>query len=267
MPKQACLFWLKTKSMSFLRKIRLKSIVDGDVKKHGFFMIAEMLLIILGITGALQLDNWNNTHNNTQAETLILEQLSVEFELVENSINTKLEELHAKDSLLFNLYKSCGTEITDYPKDDVVGWVAKGISQENLTMYQGVLEDAINTGSLTLIKNDSLRIHLYSWKTGVLYVQDHISITNEDISVFLRDIYNDISFRNYDNAYFPEIDLGDSEFEYDPNELFTDIYFENITGVLYFRNKILIKHIDNKLLVPLKSIRSLIDSELSERKL
>ena len=49
--------------MSILRKTRFKSLLDGDMKKHGFFMIAEMLLIMIGITGALQIDNWNENIN------------------------------------------------------------------------------------------------------------------------------------------------------------------------------------------------------------
>ena len=49
--------------MSILRKTRFKSLLDGDMKKHGFFMIAEMLLIMIGINGALQIDNWNENIN------------------------------------------------------------------------------------------------------------------------------------------------------------------------------------------------------------
>lgn len=44
--------------MSFLRRVRHQLVMEGESKKHGFFMLAEMVLIIVGITTALQLDNW-----------------------------------------------------------------------------------------------------------------------------------------------------------------------------------------------------------------
>ena len=54
--------------MSILRKTRFKSLLEGDMKKHGFFMLAEMLMIMLGSTGAMQIDNWNENVNNRKAE-------------------------------------------------------------------------------------------------------------------------------------------------------------------------------------------------------
>ena len=42
------------------------------------------------------------------------------------------------------------------------------------------------------------------------------------------------------------------------------MYFENITGVLYYRNKQLQVKINEVLITPLNEIRGLIDSELSK---
>ena len=87
---------------------------------------------------------------------------------------------------------------------------------------------------------------------------------NHDISVFLRKIYHRVSFRNYDDMYYPDVKLERSQFEYNPNDLFNDMYFENITGVLYYRNKQLQVKINEELLTPLNEIRGLIDNELSK---
>ena len=45
------------------------------------------------------------------------------------------------------------------------------------------------------------------------------------------------------------------------------MYFENITGVLYYRNKQLQVKINEGLITPLNEIRELIDSELSKAEL
>ena len=121
--------------MSILRKTRFKSLLEGDMKKHGFFMIAEMLLIMIGITGALQIDNWNENVNNKRSEIELLQQLEIEFEGVSNIINSNLENTLLKDSLLFKLYKSCGTDQQNYSHDEVLDWVARGITTNDFDIY------------------------------------------------------------------------------------------------------------------------------------
>jgi hypothetical protein len=238
--------------------------MEGENKKHGFFMLAEMLLIIVGITSALQLDNWNQNSTNRRSEKVLLEQLHVEFSQVRNTIDSQIETIERKDKILFKLYKSCGLEKQEYPPDGVLNWFAKSITINELVLFQGVLEDAINTGSLGLIENDSLRIELYSWKNGVLSTQNSMNATNNDVGVFLREIYHHVSFRNYDDHYYPEVGLGRSEFEYNPNDLFNDMYFENVIGILYFRNKSIAKKVEEELVKPLENIQSLIESELNK---
>lgn len=127
-------------------------------------MIAEMLLIMIGITGALQIDNWNENINDRKAEIELLQQLEVECEDVSDIIKSRFETTILKDSLLFKLYKSCGTDKQNYSHDEVLDWIARGITSNNLDIYQGVLEDAINTGRLALITDEELRVALYSWK-------------------------------------------------------------------------------------------------------
>ena len=50
----------KTKPMiKFFRRIRQKFIDKGNVKKYLIYAIGEIVLIIIGIFFALQLQNWN----------------------------------------------------------------------------------------------------------------------------------------------------------------------------------------------------------------
>jgi hypothetical protein len=192
----------------------------------------------------------------------LLEQLQGEFEQIKLIINKNLENLNDRDVSGLQLYSSCGLKKPDFPDDEVVNLLADVFSNYQLNLYQGALEDAINTGKLSLVENDELRIKLYAWKNGVIRIQDFNSTTNQDVMQFLREIYHTISFRNYDNNYYPEIGIGESEFVSDPNEIFNTIYFENQVGVLFFRNKRLIEFYEENLTEPLDRILTLIESEL-----
>lgn len=61
--------------MSFLRRVRHKLAWEGETKRHGFFMLAEKVLIIVGITVALQLDNFNESSRNLKTEKALLLEL------------------------------------------------------------------------------------------------------------------------------------------------------------------------------------------------
>lgn len=238
--------------------------MEGESKKHGFFMLAEMLLIIVGITAALQLDNWTSNSEDRRNERALLKQLQSEFVQVQAVIYKSHEKLTQRDINGLNLYKSCGLEKVNYPEIDLLNMIVSLFSPSQLNLYQGALEDAINTGKLSLVKNNELRINLYAWKRGVIQIQKYEESTANDVSEFLREIYHILSFRNYDDNYYPEIGIGRSEFPSEHNDIFNTIYFENQVGVLFFRNKRLIEHYQENLVDPIDVILKLIDEELKK---
>jgi hypothetical protein len=238
--------------------------MEGETKKHGFFMIAEMVLIIVGITVAIQLDNWTSNSGDRRNERALLEQLQGEFEQVKKTIDTQLVLLNKIDESYLKLYKACGVEKVNWPEDELLKLIARTYSDVRLNLYQGVLEDAINTGKLSLVENDKLRIQLYSWKNGVLKIQSWSDGTYDNTIVFLRYVFTILSFRNYDNDVWPEIELGESTFPNDPNVIFNDISFENSVGDLFYRNKRLIKSYDTHLIKPLEELLKLLEEELEK---
>lgn len=66
--------------LKFFRKIRQQLIGEGQVKKYLFYAIGEILLVVLGILIALQINNWNEQNKNRQAENKALTDLYYEFE-------------------------------------------------------------------------------------------------------------------------------------------------------------------------------------------
>jgi hypothetical protein len=238
--------------------------MEGESKKHGFFMLAEMVLIIVGITAALQLDNWTSNSEDRRNERALLEQLQGEFKQVKSVIDANFIKLNEIDEKSIMLYQACGIEQVNMPDSVVLSAIVKAFTNNQITLYQGVLEDAINTGKLSLIVNDELRILLYAWKNGVLEVQAFIDRTSEDTSVFYRYLYEYISFRSFDDIAYPELQIGESEFNMNPNNVFSDIMFENQVGVVFYRNRSLIKQYNSKLLAPSERIMNLLEEELKK---
>jgi len=45
--------------LKFFRTIRKKLIEEDDIRKYLFYAIGEILLVVIGILIALQVNNWN----------------------------------------------------------------------------------------------------------------------------------------------------------------------------------------------------------------
>ena len=128
------------------------------------YAIGEIILVVVGILIALQINNWNSNRLLRLQELLVLKELNKEFkankllldsvifyhkrsfksaEYVRQQIPIKVEEVNL-DSLSYNLY--------------YMGWIY------TFDPYTGVTNNVLNNSSLELISNDSLRQLLVSWK-------------------------------------------------------------------------------------------------------
>lgn len=61
--------------LTFLRKIRQSSITSNSFRKYLLYAIGEILLVVLGILIALQINNWNNERINRKTEKEVLQRI------------------------------------------------------------------------------------------------------------------------------------------------------------------------------------------------
>lgn len=61
--------------LKFFRRIRQKLIQEGKLKNYLIYAIGEILLVVIGILIALQVNNWNEKRNQEQRVRVMLEQI------------------------------------------------------------------------------------------------------------------------------------------------------------------------------------------------
>lgn len=84
----------------FFQKIRHKLVVENKTSKYFKYAFGEIILVVVGILIALQINNWNETKRETQKrEQLIL------------SLKTKLKENQKALTHHLNYIKSCQTKL------------------------------------------------------------------------------------------------------------------------------------------------------------
>ena len=74
--------------IKFFRKIRHKLLSEGKTEKYFKYAIGEIILVVIGILIALQINNWNNERILAKEEKLLLANLKEEYQ--ENLLNLNI---------------------------------------------------------------------------------------------------------------------------------------------------------------------------------
>lgn len=181
---------------------------DNRPIKYIRYAIGEIVLVVIGILIALQINTWNSERKNRIQEIQILTQLQREY-------NTNLEELNKKISIRDVVLNSCSLLLSyiDYPE--------KEPSQNNLSLHMGrsignptfdpalgVTNELINSGKLYLLTSKPLRFSLSSWTSDVDKLQEVETI----ILDFGKTIYFPYLAKNYPYRNIMDQSIKDTNF-------------------------------------------------------
>ncbi|PNQ72542.1 hypothetical protein C1T31_10320 [Hanstruepera neustonica] len=90
--------------IAFFRKIRQNLLTEGKTVKYLKYALGEIILVVIGILIALQINNWNEGKKNQAKETLliknIVEDLKSDTVHMNKALNELDEQLQVVDSLI-----------------------------------------------------------------------------------------------------------------------------------------------------------------------
>lgn len=67
--------------IKFFRKIRLNALSNGKTEKYLLYAIGEIILVVIGILIALNINSWNENEKPSKKEMALLETLKNDIEL------------------------------------------------------------------------------------------------------------------------------------------------------------------------------------------
>lgn len=140
--------------IKFFRKIRQNLLSEGKTGKYLKYAIGEIILVVIGIFIALQLNNWNTNRLLKNEELKLLESLHQEFSenlVVFDDIYKK--HLTRKKSIAVLMT----SEIEDLHLDSLRALTRNSHNNYTYDPYQGIYRSVINSGKIELISNDSLK--------------------------------------------------------------------------------------------------------------
>ena len=165
--------------IKFFRKIRQKLVTENKFSKYLLYAIGEIVLVVIGILIALQLNNLNEIDKVKDTEMLYLNALHDEFS--NNLIEVeRVMKLNAKGLAYANaLLDKMGTSDLDLTEKVFDSLMYRTIVAEiQYRPSPGTLIELVNSGKLSIISNRELRLKLASWDgilTSVLFQEEEHS--------------------------------------------------------------------------------------------
>ncbi len=145
--------------IKFFRKIRQNVLNEGKTSKYFKYAIGEIILVVIGILIALQVNNWSENQKDRNEERNALIDLKEEF--LYNS-NVFKKHLSLKKKVNQQWIKLIDTLSNDNSVND--GSIRRTRSgSDTYILSQSVLDKLLFTGVIDKIENDSLKTLLSSW--------------------------------------------------------------------------------------------------------
>ena len=165
--------------IKFFRKIRQRLLNENRFNKYVFYAVGEIMLVVIGILIALQINNWNEQYKLRKLEVSYYKNLKID--LVKDSSEYEFKRWNAQQNIakLTNTlnfinsgYDISRTEISDVYwysteeiKDTMALWLS--ISQSGFVQFPHIFENTITdlraTGNIKLLTNIELKNELVNY--------------------------------------------------------------------------------------------------------
>lgn len=175
----------------FFRKIRQKLITENIFSKYMLYAIGEIILVVVGILIALQINTWNENSKQTVEERRILANLRTDFISDTIQLGQNIRATIKRDSALSEILEIIALK-GDFDTQKFVQLSISNIPFFNyFNVNSGAFDESIAAGSIKVISNKSLRQHIFNYYrvTKLNSIDNEVSNSeNEVMNVFFEKI-------------------------------------------------------------------------------
>ncbi len=221
--------------IKFFRHIRQSLIQKNQMGKYFKYAIGEILLVVIGILIALQINNWNESRIAKNEEKTILKNINKEFLQNKKVIEKTYEDFkkgHHSIKTVMSLIGKSEKEILKYNIDSVL---YTSLETGSFRPSENTISDLIQSGRLQLLQNENLKHLIYQWtrnlkSSDVRYKRLEQKVDNELMPYLSKnyavkdiDMYGTLKWKTK------------SPLKINKLKIFQDIEFENIMDDYLYR--------------------------------
>jgi hypothetical protein len=161
--------------IKFFRHIRQQLLSEGKTEKYLKYAIGEIVLVVIGILIALQINNWNEARKIRDKEVIYLNNIKTDLQLsileIEEFIATRQSQINSANLIMeyFN-----GKPVNDW------NFFNKNIvsiyTWQSFYLLDNTYQELKNSGNFAIISNDSIKkglLNLELLYKKLKYNEDH----------------------------------------------------------------------------------------------
>lgn len=214
--------------ITFFRKVRQRLLSENKFTKYLVYAVGEIVLVVIGILLALQINNWNDGRKERQKEKFVLKDLHKEFvynkKLLDSVVSNHQKTFRSAEYLNAQL----PIDIDEIDMDSL-SYHLFGISfSYTYNPSTGITNSLLNNATIEIISSDELRQLLLGWNDLLSdYQEEELRASNN---------YNN-HLKSFEKAHF--------KYGLNYNELLTDPRIDmSFLETLAFDNYVLDRHND-----------------------
>ncbi|SDQ71445.1 DUF6090 family protein [Flagellimonas zhangzhouensis] len=224
--------------LQFFRKIRQNLLSEGKTGKYLTYAIGEIVLVVIGILIALQINNWNDNIKKSKLEQETLYNLKGDFELNKAELEGVIKAMESNIDKSVEILNFTGNKDSDNFLLDSL--LIATVSGPVFDAQNGFLNDLISSGNLGILKNVELRSKLSSWEPNLEKLARKEGYMEEAESDVIQFVIKNGSWLNVDNFNLSKsktnLKIPKSGFVVSNNTMLSSLEFENLVenSVVYY---------------------------------
>jgi len=238
--------------------------MENKTSKYLKYAIGEIILVIIGILIALQINNWNESQKLKNDTLTFAERLKEEIN--QNIVLTKIEIEREtsqvdKTKVLLNMFSQPDSSVKPRFIDSLLYDI---LTSNAIDIKMGTLQEGLNTGQVAMLQSNELKSKLYSFPSMIIEIKRMEQIESEDINTHLLPyIIDNSNLRAMDNEFSKyNKDIAPSKFNSNINlDLLESRKFENIIDNRFWNTNQSLENY-NLLMNELQSIQELLENQL-----
>ncbi len=155
--------------MKLFRKIREQVLFKSKTKKYFLYAGGEILLVVIGILIALQINNWNQNENNRETEKRFYQNVKSELKDDYNSLigNIAYSQRYKRQYQ----YAVEIIETKDFSKIDTLGIIAVNLMKNSdFDRQNTIYESMVNSGQIKFVNNQEIIQRLHNLEETYIYI-------------------------------------------------------------------------------------------------
>ncbi|MCK0177828.1 hypothetical protein MWU50_00830 [Flavobacteriaceae bacterium S0862] len=252
--------------IKFFRHIRKSLLLQNKTGKYFKYAIGEIILVVIGILIALQVNNWNENRLQIQKTRVLTKALLNDFEDNEKILKQKLKYTNGLVSRLIRFLEISDKPELNISRDSIKHYATAAFLSNDLKLQLDTYNQALNTGDLNNLNNQKLSIYFNDFQRSLNFYQVHTAISgkefyqgsiyelrkqigNLDILDDYRDYSNRVQFTSHKMSYKELVNfIGKKEvFAIFHNQLTIQYNFKEALGQMIIVNDSITQQLHKKL--------------------